>query len=105
VHDTQPGLERRIQACYTDDFDEEAGLTGRTTSALREAVRVTRPGGLLFVAAIPRIVAFASAFLGEPVVRPLPTRWSPCSKKADSPSPTSGSPAATSIPPRNSTTR
>jgi ubiquinone/menaquinone biosynthesis C-methylase UbiE len=40
--------------------------------ALAEAVRVTRPGGLLFAAAIPRFVAFGSAWLGEEPPSPLP---------------------------------
>lgn len=39
--------------------------------ALAEAVRVTKPGGLVFVAAIPRLVAFASAFVGQPLTSPL----------------------------------
>lgn len=34
--------------------------------ALREAARVTRPGGYVFAAAIPRFVAFAAAWLGDP---------------------------------------
>ncbi|MFC7621414.1 class I SAM-dependent methyltransferase [Microlunatus sp. GCM10028923] len=40
--------------------------------ALAEAARVTRPGGLVFAAAIPRIVAFASAWLGDEAPDPLP---------------------------------
>lgn len=40
--------------------------------ALAEAVRVTRPGGLVFAAAIPRIVAFGSAWLGDDAPDPLP---------------------------------
>lgn len=34
--------------------------------ALAEAVRVTRPGGWVFAAAIPRYVAFGAAWLGSP---------------------------------------
>ncbi|WP_161606378.1 class I SAM-dependent methyltransferase [Microlunatus speluncae] len=40
--------------------------------ALAEAVRVTRPGGVLFAAAIPRFVAFGAAWLGEEPPSPLP---------------------------------
>lgn len=39
--------------------------------ALVEAGRVTRSGGVVFAAAIPRIVAFGSAWLGRPVDAPL----------------------------------
>lgn len=39
---------------------------------LTEAVRVTRPGGTVFAAAIPRFVAFGSAWLGGEPPSPLP---------------------------------
>lgn len=39
--------------------------------ALAEAARVTRPGGLVFAAAIPRFVAFGSAWLGGEAPDPL----------------------------------
>lgn len=39
--------------------------------ALTEAARVTRSGGVIFAAAIPRIVAFGSAWVGRPADDPL----------------------------------
>lgn len=39
--------------------------------ALTEAARVTRSGGVVFAAAIPRIVAFGSAWVGRPAAEPL----------------------------------
>lgn len=39
--------------------------------ALTEATRVTRTGGVIFAAAIPRIVAFGSAWVGRPADDPL----------------------------------
>jgi SAM-dependent methyltransferase len=43
--------------------------------ALREAVRVLRPGGLLAAAAISRFAALGALMLGRPVPHPLPPSW------------------------------
>lgn len=44
-------------------------------SALREAHRVTRRGGLVFAAAIPRFIAFAALSLGRVPSHPYPAEW------------------------------
>jgi SAM-dependent methyltransferase len=44
-------------------------------AALREARRVTRPGGWVFAAAISRYAALGGAVLGRPIPHPLPGSW------------------------------
>ncbi|ROR97684.1 methyltransferase family protein [Salana multivorans] len=43
--------------------------------ALREARRVTRPGGVVVAAALSRLVAFAAVSLGRPTPVPFPEAW------------------------------
>lgn len=45
------------------------------TTALREAARVVRPGGVVLAAGLSRYVAFGAASLGRPVPSPIPGEW------------------------------
>lgn len=44
-------------------------------TALREAARVMRPGGVVLAAGLSRYVAFGAASLGRPVPSPIPGEW------------------------------
>ncbi|MFE6994767.1 class I SAM-dependent methyltransferase [Microbacterium sp. NPDC057659] len=52
-----------------------ASLEHRLT-AIREAARVVRPGGMVLAAGLSRYVAFGAASLGREVPSPIPGEWS-----------------------------
>jgi SAM-dependent methyltransferase len=54
-------------------------------TALREAARVTRSGGYVFVAALSRFVAFGAASLGAMPPSPYPTSWINLLEHGDAP--------------------